>query len=137
MSSFPFGLSADPSRPALYALSRACAQSWDAHVDIVTRLRAQIERPREEWPSEAEVARMMESAVAHLRKVEELTHWIYFPKPLPVQQALEKAQTFRELGHDYVEDLAARLQKFPPWRPSKRRQSHIAAFEFMLLSKTK
>jgi hypothetical protein len=100
------------------------------------RAGATLNRPPAERLSEAEAVEMMQSARAHMKSVEEIVRWIVPPKPpLAPEEAAEAAQQFSEAGQDYVEELASHLQKLPAHRPSKRRHSHISAFEFMLDSK--
>jgi hypothetical protein len=131
---FPFDLPADPSRPVLHALARACAKNWDAFFDTIMKAGVEANRPPAE--QELDVVQMVQSALAHIESVAEITRWIFpLAPPLATQEAEVKAQQFSALGQDYVEELVSRLQKLPAHRPSKRRQSHIAAFEFMLRSK--
>jgi len=77
----------------------------------------------------------MKIAHSYLENVAEISTWIVYRKTLPVDEAFQRAQTFRELGEDWVQDMFSRLQKLSQGRPAAKRQFHIAAFEFMLLSK--
>jgi hypothetical protein len=70
-----------------------------------------------------------------MKNVHELSRWVYRRKALPIEEALDKAQAFKELGDKWVEDMQSRLQKLPQGKPPRKRQAHISAFEFMLHSK--
>jgi hypothetical protein len=130
-----FGLPNDPSRPVLFALSRAFVENFNAYSAVLTEAAALATQSGVK-PDEAEIKRMMQTAVGSLEDVNELADWIYTNRrPLPFGEALSKAQVFQELGFDWVEQMLANLQKHPVGAPPIRRQSFIEAFEFMLRSK--
>jgi hypothetical protein len=133
--SSPFNLPEDQSHPVSYALSRACDENWGAFSDTVAKVAVEAARPIEERISEADVAREIEIALSYIENVAEILTWIVYRKALPMEEAFQRAQRLRELGEDWVQNMFSRLQKLPQGRPAARRQSHVAAFEFMLLSK--
>ena len=136
MLEFPWDLPADPSHPVQNAFARACKSNFEALCDAVMKIKLEADRSPDEQPSESEVVQMALSVVAYSKSFNEILGWNVAPRrPLGIEEATVKAQQFAELGQDYVEDMASLLQQRPAHRPSKRRQSHIAAFEFMLASK--
>ena len=133
---FPWDAPVDPSRPVVHALARVGANHWDAALNTVIKAGAKLNRPPAERLTEAEAVEMLQSASAHMKSAGEILRWIVPPKPpLAPEEAAKAVQQFSELGQDWIDQLASKLQKLPAHRPSKRRQSHIAAFEFMLGSK--
>jgi len=131
----PFSLPEDQSHPVSYALSCACDENWRALSDIVAKLAVEAARPIEQRISEADAAREIEIALSYIKNVAEIQTWIVYRKALPMEEAFQRAQRFRELGEDWVQEMLSGLQKLRQGRPATRRQSHIAAFEFMLLTK--
>jgi len=131
-SSFPFDLPPDPSQPVLSALRRACTENWSAFTALTARAGKLV---AEKSLNEIEAVKMMELALMHATNVSEILRWVSCRKPFPVEQALQRAEPFRELGDEWVETFASSLQKLPQGRPSKKRQSHIDAFEYMLRSR--
>jgi len=129
-----FGLSNDPARPVLSALSRAFLENYNAFRTTVTEA-SDLDTQSPGKVNEADVVRLMENALLHLRKAQELSRWIFRPKVLPLEKASSNAQTFRELGDDWVDKMFSHLRKLPQGAPPRKRQAHISAFEFMLQSK--
>jgi hypothetical protein len=105
----------------------ACAATLDRVQALAGRTRAR--------PSPSAVKRMMADAVQFGQNALELLHWVCPPRVLSAQEANRRAEAFRELGDDWVKSMASGLQKLPEGKPARMRQSHIAAFEFMLQSK--
>jgi hypothetical protein len=126
-----FGLPNDPARPVLSALSRAFLENFNAFRTTVTEA-SDLDTQSPRKVNEAVVVRLMENARLHLENAEELSRWIFHSKVLPLEKAFSNAQTFRELGNDWVEAMFSRLQKLPQGAPPRKRQAYINAFEFML-----
>jgi hypothetical protein len=118
-----------------FFLTRAFVENFNACSAVLTEAAALATQSGPK-PDEAEIKRMMKSAVGFLENVNEITDWIYTNrKRLPFGEALSKAQAFQELGFDWVRRMFSNLQKRPVGSPPIRRQSFIEAFEFMLQSK--
>ena len=130
---FAFSAQPDPSHPVLSAFHRTCAEDWNAFVATVSEA---AERSADKRLTESDAVKMIECAHEHLKRVAEVLRWILRPKRLESERALQSAERFRELGSDWVEAMASRLQKLPQGAPPKKRQSHIDAFEYMLQSKS-
>jgi hypothetical protein len=119
----------------LAALRRAWDDNLNALGSIVTTAGELTNQPVDKRPSDADLENMIQKIVTVTMNMVELTRWIYRPKVLSPEQAFEKAQAFKELGDDYVEDLIQRSQKLNHGRPAAKRRTHIAAYEYMLQSK--
>jgi hypothetical protein len=104
---------------------------------IVERGRSLASQPKTE-EGEAEVMRIVEEALRLAKTVAELMRWIYPPRePVSQTEAWNKVQALAKAGADLVVVVKVFevLQTRPVGAPAKRRQSYIAAFEFMLQSK--
>jgi hypothetical protein len=128
------GLSDNPTRPVIFALSRAFVENWNAF------LATSIQAAALAGPGivgEEEIVRVVQKALGFLQKAYELSGWVYSEgRPLPFAEALSKAQWLKKLGADpdHVEAIFSGLQKRHVGRPH-RRQSFINAFEFQVRSK--
>ena len=126
-----FGLTDDPARPVLSALRRSLVDNVGKCSSLFSQLHARAGQPVDD----SEIKQMAADALSHMKNFAELCRWVYVPRRLPAEEALTKARECRELGDEYVLDMAARLQNLPQGAPPKRRQAYLAAFEFMLQSK--
>ena len=129
-----FGLSDDPARPVLSALSRAFLKNFEAFRSTVTEA-SDLAAQSLEKANEADIIRLIGDALLHLKNVKELSRWIFRRKVLSKEKAFSRAQDFRELGNDWVDKMFSGLQKLPQGAPPRRRQAHISALEFMLQSR--
>jgi hypothetical protein len=111
-----------------------------AFVENVSALRACVEvggalvAQADAKAHEAEVMQVVQDALQLAQNLKALAGWIYPRKVVPVEEALRKAEAFRELGDDWVGSMCSALQTFPEGAPPRMRRSHIDAFEFMLQS---
>lgn len=118
----------------LPALIHAFVENMSALHSCVDAARALASRS-DVKDHEAEVMELVREAAQLTQNLKVLVDWIYPRKVMPIEEALTKAEAFRELGDDWVESMCSALQTFPEGAPPRMRRSHIDAFEFMLQSK--
>jgi hypothetical protein len=129
------GLPNDPSRPVMFALSRAFLQNFNAALLSISEAVA-LASPDPGKADESQIIRSINNAIPCLQNVGELSDWMYPPRtPVTLMEAVEKAQELRQWGaeREDIEPLIVELQKRPAGRPHKR-QWFVLAFEFQLQS---
>jgi hypothetical protein len=124
----------DSNRSVLPALSHAFAENLSA-LRVCAQAGGALATRSDKKAHEAEAMQLAQDALRLAQNLKALARWIYPRKVLPLEEAVSKAQAFRELGDEWVESMCRALQTFPEGAPPRTRQSHIDAFEYMLQSK--
>jgi len=124
----------DSTRPVLSALSQAYAEKMSALAATAAEAQSFVVKPGPKT-HETEVMNIVTRMILLASDAEELLRWIYPPKVMSMEDATNRAEAFRSLGDAWVQTMRAGLQKLTVGKPARIRQAHIAAFEFMLLSK--
>jgi hypothetical protein len=130
------GLPDDPSRPVMFAFSRAFLENFNAALSLMWEAIA-LASPGPGNADVSQIVRTVNNVIPYLQNVSELSDWMYPPRtPVALMQAVEKGQEFAKMGaeREDVEALIVALQKRPSGRPHKR-QWFVLAFEFQLLSR--
>jgi hypothetical protein len=128
-----FDLPSDPSRPVIYALSRVCAENWNAFVASVTESRALCDSSTK--PQEAEMEQRIKTALGFIQNVTELLGWVYpNTSPLSVDVGMQTANLMKDLGFDDedVHTMLKRIGRKRVGRPATGRGAAIKAKEMKL-----
>lgn len=132
-----FGLPNDPAQPVVTVLSRAFLKNLMTLFEIINQAHT-LGTHSEVTLDEEDAVGKLERALPFVGNLKQLLPWVHPPrKPVGFAVALNRAEALKQAGLESndVKEVFRILQKRPVGAPPKRRQSFIAAFEFMLQSK--